>query len=71
MLLQLKRSPTMESELSQYIEQLSDKSSPNFHKWLTAQEIGEKYGPSQNDLATLTSWLSSHGFMVAGIQRTA
>src|SRR5580658_6599323 len=67
MLLQLKRSPAMESELAQYIDQLTDKKSPNFRKWLTAEEIGKKYGPSQQDLNTITHWLESHGFSVYGI----
>jgi hypothetical protein len=68
MLLQLKRSKAMEAELSQYIETLTDKTSPNFHKWLTAKQIGDDYGPSENDLATLTSWLQSKGFTVNGVQ---
>jgi subtilase family serine protease len=68
MLLQLKRSPVMEAELAQYIDQLTDKSSPNFHRWLTGQQIGEKYGPSQQDLDTIKSWLESKGFTVLGIQ---
>ncbi|MGA2589298.1 MAG: protease pro-enzyme activation domain-containing protein [Bryobacteraceae bacterium] len=68
MLLQLKRSPAMEAELVQYIEQLTDKSSPNLHHWILAKELGEKYGPSQQDLDTIKSWLESKGFTVFGIQ---
>ena len=68
MLLQLKRSPEMEAELSQYVEQLTDKKSANFHKWISAQEIGDKYGPSQSDLSVIRSWLESHGFTVGGIE---
>jgi subtilase family serine protease len=64
MMLQLKRSPVLESELVQYIGQLTDKSSPNFHHWLTAQQLGEKYGLAQSDLDTIKSWLQSHGFTV-------
>ena len=37
LLLQLKRSPALEAEFEQYIEQLTDKSSPNFRKWLNPQ----------------------------------
>jgi|HubBroStandDraft_6_1064221.scaffolds.fasta_scaffold1074829_2 hypothetical protein len=37
MLLQLKRSQAQESALAQYIDQLTDKKSPNFRHWLTAQ----------------------------------
>ncbi len=64
MLLQMKRSPAMESELRQYIEQLTDKSSPNYHHWLTEQEIGDKYGPTKQDLQIVKTWLQSHGFRV-------
>jgi hypothetical protein len=66
MLLQLKRSPAMESELVHYIDQLTDKKSPDFRKWLTAKEIGEKYGPSEQDLNAITHWLESHGFSIYG-----
>src|SRR5580700_4250417 len=38
LLLQLKRSPALEAEFAEYIEQLTDKSSPNFRKWLTPQQ---------------------------------
>src|SRR5579871_312190 len=34
MLLQLKRSPERDAALDDYIAQLHDSSSPNFHKWL-------------------------------------
>ena len=64
MFLQMKRSPALESELRQYIDGLTDKSSPNYHKWLTEKEIGDKYGPTQQDLQTVKSWLESHGFKV-------
>ena len=64
MLLQLKRAPQLEKELEQYIETLTDKSSPNYHHWINAAEQGEKYGPAQEDLDTITGWLSSHGFEV-------
>jgi hypothetical protein len=64
MFLQMKRSPEAESELRQYIEQLTDKSSPNYHKWLTIQDLGDKYGPTKQDLQTVKSWLESHGFRV-------
>src|SRR5713226_3536135 len=44
MLLQLKRSPEEEQTLQQFIDELHTKGSPNFHKWLTAQEFGERFG---------------------------
>jgi subtilase family serine protease len=64
MLLQLKRAPELESEFRQYIDSLTDKSSPNFRHWMMAEEQGEKYGLAQQDLDTITHWLESHGFTV-------
>jgi hypothetical protein len=64
MLLQLKRSAEQEQELGQYIDELQDPSSPNFHQWLTAKEYGERFGLATQDLNTITRWLESHGFTV-------
>jgi subtilase family serine protease len=63
-LLQLRRPPDQEQALQKYIEELQDPKSPNYHRWLTAQEIGQKYGLVTQDLATITGWLNSHGFAV-------
>jgi subtilase family serine protease len=62
--LQLRRSPEREQALERYIDQLSDRNSPNFHHWLTAKQFGERYGLAQEDLAAITGWLGSHGFTV-------
>ena len=64
LLLQLKRAPELEQEFNEYIDSLTDKSSPNFHHWIMAPEQGEKYGLAQEDLDTITDWLVSHGFTV-------
>jgi subtilase family serine protease len=64
MLLQLKRPAERESAFQKYVDELHDSSSPNFHKWLTAGEIGQAYGPAQQDIDAVTGWLQSHGFTV-------
>jgi hypothetical protein len=63
-LMVLQRSPEKEQELVRYIDSLNDKTSPNFHHWLTAAEFGEKYGVAQQDVERITGWLESHGFRV-------
>lgn len=68
MLLQLKRSPEREAALQQYIEELHDQNSPNFHQWLTADQFAEHYGIAKEDVDTVTAWLKSHGFTVHGVQ---
>ncbi len=64
MLLQLQRSPDLEKALQEFIGELHDPNSPNFHKWLTAQQFGQTFGMAKQDIDTITIWLRSHGFSV-------
>jgi subtilase family serine protease len=64
MLLQLQRSPEREQALRNFMEQQQDSTSPNFHRWLTPDQFGELYGPAEQDIASVSSWLRSSGFTV-------
>lgn len=64
MLLQLQRSPDLEQALDQYMKDLQNPTSPNYHRWLTPAQFGEKFGVAQTDIDTITSWLQSQGFTV-------
>ncbi len=64
MLLQLRRSSEQEQAFEKYLDELEDPKSPNYHHWLSAQEVGERYGLAAQDLASITNWLKSHGFTV-------
>jgi Pro-kumamolisin, activation domain/Bacterial Ig-like domain (group 3) len=67
MLLVLQRSPQQESALEQLLDEQQDQSSPNYHQWLTPQQFGQQFGPNDQDIQKITSWLQSHGFQVASI----
>ena len=67
MYLQLKRSPELESAAARFVESLTQKGSPNYHKWITAAEYGERFGASREDIATVSRWLESHGFTVNAV----
>src|SRR5271155_2734554 len=69
MLLQLKRSPEREAALEQYIAQLNQRSSPNYHKLLTPDRFAEDFGVAQEDVRAVTGWLESQGFKVNGVQK--
>jgi hypothetical protein len=64
MLLVLKRSPQQEAALRKLLDDQQRKSSPNYHKWLTPEQFGQQFGPSDSDMQTITLWLQSHGFQV-------
>jgi subtilase family serine protease len=67
MLLQLQRPAEREAALEAYIAELNDTKSPNFHKWLTAEQLGEEYGPSTSDIAAVKLWLTDQGFKVNSV----
>ena len=64
MLLVLKRSSDQESALRKLLDDQQDKASPSYHKWLTPQQFGKQFGPTDADMQTITAWLQSHGFQV-------
>src|SRR5215470_7699508 len=64
MLLQLKRSPEQEKAVQQFVGELHTQGSPNFHRWVSAQEFGERFGFAQPDLEAVVAWRKSHGFQV-------
>ena len=64
LLLLLKRSPEQERELEEFIDDLHDSSSPTFHRWLTAEEFGERFGVAKQDRDTIKNWLQSHGLKI-------
>jgi subtilase family serine protease len=60
----LQRAPEREQALVSMIDQLHDPKSPNFHQWLTPEQIGTDYGVGEADLRVITGWLESHGLKV-------
>ena len=58
----LQRSPEQELALTTRIDQMHNHNSPLFHQWLGADQTGVCYGVADEDLATVSGWLESHGF---------
>ncbi|HWC99852.1 MAG TPA: protease pro-enzyme activation domain-containing protein [Candidatus Sulfopaludibacter sp.] len=60
----LARSAAKQAALDRFEQELQEKSSANYHRWLTPQEFGRLYGPADSDVAAIAAWLQSHGFAV-------
>ena len=60
----LKRSPEQDAALAAFNERQYDPNSPDFHHWLTAEEFGQLYGPSDADISAVTNWLQNHGMQI-------
>ena len=69
MLLVLKRSPQQETALRALIDRQQDKASPDFRRWLTPEEFGARFGPSDADIQSVTGWLTTHGFQVMQVSK--
>jgi hypothetical protein len=63
-LLQLRRPVEQEQAVEKYIDEVEDPNSPNFHHWLSPQEVGQRFGPAPQDVDTITNWLQAHGFTI-------
>jgi hypothetical protein len=64
MQLQLQRSPEQERAVDAFIEALHDPASPVFHRWLTAEQFGARFGTAEADIEAIETWLSAHGLQV-------
>jgi pseudomonalisin len=60
----LSRSPELQASFTQLLTDQQNPSSPRYHQWLTPQQVGEQYGPTQHDIDALTNWLGSQGLTV-------
>ena len=69
LVLVLRRSPEQQAAFDSFVASQYDATSPNFHHWLQPAEVGEKFGPAPTDIATVSSWLGSHGLSVDGVSQ--
>ncbi len=60
-------SAAQQAELDQLLRDQQDRTSPNYHHWITPQAYAARFGMSANDLAKVSSWLQSQGLQVDGI----
>jgi hypothetical protein len=69
LILVLSRDPAQQAAFEKFVASQYDSNSPNFHQWLTPDQVGADFGPSQTDIATVTDWLTGHGFTVNDITK--
>ncbi len=67
----LQRSPDQQSALDNLIARQQQPTAQEYHKWLTPQAYGARYGASPQDIAKITTWLASQGLHVNGVMNSA
>jgi subtilase family serine protease len=67
LILVLSRDPVQQGAFDKFVGNLYNPDSPDFHQWLTPRQVGADFGPSETDVATITNWLTGHGFTVSEV----
>jgi hypothetical protein len=65
--LAFKPSAVQQAALDKLLAQQQDRSSPNYHKWLSPAQFAERFGMTQDDINRVSAWLESQGFTVTSI----
>jgi len=55
--------------LDTIVEQMYDKTSPNYHRFLTMKEFKTQFAPTAKDIATVRNFLAVHNMKVSSIDR--
>jgi pseudomonalisin len=63
----LARSAERQAAFTQLLADQQNPASSSYHHWLTPQQIGTLYGPTQHDLSAVTTWLAAQGLAVTEI----
>jgi pseudomonalisin len=64
MVLMLLPDATQQDVLNQLVDAQHNPESPYYHRWLTPEQYGERFGVSDSDAAQIVAWLQGHGMEV-------
>jgi hypothetical protein len=70
MMLVLGASPQQEKDLQDFLKSQQDRTSANYHHWLTPEEFGQKFGPAPQDVTAVKGWLTAEGFTVESVAKS-
>lgn len=60
--LMLQPSAAQQKDLVDLLADQQNPRSPNFRKWLTPEQFGDRFGASRNDIGKISGWMRSQGF---------
>ncbi|HEY0783180.1 MAG TPA: protease pro-enzyme activation domain-containing protein [Thermoanaerobaculia bacterium] len=63
-ILSLKLREGAKARLDHLLAGQTNPASPLYHKWLTPEEFGARFGIGDEDLAVVVGWLKGHGFAI-------
>jgi len=63
------RSAATQAAFEQLLADQQNPASPHYQQWLTPQQIGEQFGPTDHDVSAVTQWLASQGLRTDAVSR--
>ena len=70
LLVLLNRPASRAVALQGYLADAHNPGTSTFHKWITPDQFGERFGPADSDVQIAVTWLKSHGFTVLKVARS-
>jgi uncharacterized protein (TIGR03437 family) len=62
-------SASQQADLEKLLVEQQTPGSPNYHRWLTPEEYGQRFGASDADLSKITQWAQQQGLQVISVAR--
>ena len=61
----LKRTASQQADLESFLTDVRTKGSSSYHQWLTPAQFAQRFAPSADSVAQVTTWLQAQGLQVA------
>ena len=68
-IMHLNMTAAQQADLKQLLAAQQNKSSSSYHKWLTPEQFGARFGASQSDVSQISAWLQNMGFTNVQVAR--
>jgi Pro-kumamolisin, activation domain len=70
MVVEFRRTPQQQAELEQLLIAQHDRKSPGYHRWLTPEQFGARFGVAAADVNAIRQWLENDGFQIEETSRS-
>jgi subtilase family serine protease len=60
----LRASPAQDAALRQFLQNVQTPGRPEFHRWLTPESFGQRFGVAPQDIQVVQGWLKAKGFHI-------
>ncbi len=70
MIVMLKRPAEWEAALQNFLRDAHSASAAGYHKWVSPEEFGARFGARDKDVQQVQAWLQAHGFAVTRLTKS-